>query len=1284
MRRAVRFWLALLMLAVAAPAGLCADQPLVRIITSDFVLPGKINRLADIGAAHGVKVEGLWVENATGNPADWLAGADLVIIDAPRGNDMAKVRDRLGPVLESTPTPWLRVGGGPPGAGNLPPDQAPTLIAYYANGGPVNIGHLFAFVAARAKGLSGPPLPEPERLPKAGFYHAAAPAPFPDAASYLAWGQARWPRQAPRVAIAINTGMLSGMQTAMVDGLVAKMEKAGLAPLPFWFEAGKEDGLTSLLAPAGIDALVNLTHMQNGSARAAELLTLDVPALPAFTWQEGDEASFQAATSGIQAGTMAALLTVPESWGMADPLVIGALRNGEPVLMEAQADTLIAKLVRLAILRGKPAADKHLALMFWNHPEGEKNISASNLNIPRSLEHLTTALKQAGYRVETPDEATLTEKAQAMLGGLYRPEAELSGLLDKGLAQALPLSVYQSWFNNIPISQQQEITRTWGAASQHWALRNIKGELAFIIPVAKLGNLTLMPQPPRAGRPGASYHDTKVPPDHFYLAAYLWLRQSGADALIHFGTHGTQEWTPGKDRGLSVSDYPFLTVGDLPVFYPYIQDNVGEAMQARRRGRAVTISHQTPPFAPAGLYDELRDLHALVHEYQQLEEGAVHDATAARIRDAVTAAHMDKDLGWDAARMQADFPGFMNVLHDHLHVLAQDALPLGLHVFGKPANPDHRLSTVMQQLGPDFYRLASGEPDELFAGDYSQLQQVAPYRLLKAHLRDGVAVDTIPDAGLRTQVERAIALDRNLAQTGEVEALLAGLAGRLMPPGPGGDPIRNPDVPSGRNLYAFEPNKLPTRSAYAAGEKALADLIAAYQAEHQGEIPTKLAFTLWSSEAMRHLGVVESQILWAMGLRPVWDQGGRVTAIEIIPSAELGRRRIDTVLQITSVYRDQFDGFMRLLADAIDRLAALEEPGNVIAANSSALAADLMKGGMAEARARQLAALRLFSNEPGDYGSGLPDAVLDSTNWEQESALAETFLNRLQYAYGADEWGVKLEGTNLFARQLTGVQAAVLSRSSKLHGILSTDHPFEYLGGLSLAVRHLDGQSPSLYIADLRNPTARITGTASFLADELRTRYQNPHWIKAMQAEGYAGALEMLNVANNLFGWQVTDPDSVRADQWQAFHDTYVMDRRELGLNEWFAANNPTAQMQLVERMAEAIRKGYWDASAQTRAELAQRWQELAATAGTQATADRTREFIESIAAGFGLDAGQTGGATTSGDLESVQGQVMRQVQPDEPGGEPPPWQRWAGFALLAGLILAGAMRQRHINALRV
>src|SRR5690606_6221405 len=129
---------------------------------------------------------------------------------------------------------------------------------------------------------------------------------------------------------------------------------------------------------------------------------------------------------------------------------------------------------------------------------------------------------------------------------------------------------------------------------------------------------------------------------------------------------------------------------------------------------------------------------------------------------------------------------------------------------------------------------------------------------------------------------------------------------------------------------------ISTRAAYDAGGKALEQLVARYRDEHDGEPPEKLAFSLWSSEAMRHLGILESQVLHALGVRPVWDAGGRVRSLEIIPAAELGRSRIDVVVQVTSVYRDQFDSFMRQLADVVERLAALDEPGNLIAANSHA------------------------------------------------------------------------------------------------------------------------------------------------------------------------------------------------------------------------------------------------------------------------------------------------------------------------------------------------------------
>lgn len=1266
-----------------APATPAAPHD-VRIITVDFVLQGKLEKMIELARKAQVDLDRLYVETAPGEPKDWLENAGLIILDTPRPMDLAKLRQRLGSALADTRTPWVRIGGGPPAFSNLPPLQARRLMAYYAGGGEQNLRAMFEYVRAWRNGADTSAAPAPAMMPATGIYHPAAPAPFDSLDAYLAWGHDRWQRDAPRIAFAIHSGLISGMETKVIDTLAAESEARGMVPLVFWFNAGDPDALVKLLAPAKADVLVIATHMQNGPARKAEFLKLNIPVMQTVSYRDGDPEAWAKAQSGMSQHLVAPFLALPESWGVSDPMVIEAIQNGEPVPIMPQVDALLAKIARLAALRHKPAADKRLALMVWNYPPGDKNVSASNLNVPRSLETLTVALAGAGYDVPPTAEPRLIAAAQAMLGALYHPE-QLNALLAEGLADTLPVARYRAWLESLPAERRDELLVRWGAPEDQTGLVDIDGEKRFVIPRLALGKLLIMPQLPRSGTPGADYHDTKQPPGHAYLAAYLYLRDvAGIDALIHFGTHGTQEWTPGKDRGLSVDDYPYLAVGDLPVFYPYIQDNIAEAIQAKRRGRAVTVSHQTPPFAPAGLYDELRDLHAKIHEYIQLDDGAVRDRTAAQIRERVIRANLHRDIGWDEARMESEFPAFLSVLHDHVHELARHAMPLGLHTFGEPAPPEHRLATVMQQLGEPFYRRLGTEPDEFFASDFKMLQDSPPYRLLRRHLREGVPLSEISDLELRAFVERAITLDHHLADTGETEALLAGLAGSFVAPGAGGDPIRNPDVPSGRNLFPFEPDKIPTRAAYEAGGKALQQLIETYRADHNGDAPKKLAFSLWSGETMRHLGVVESQILHALGLRPVWDDGGRVRAIDIIPAGELGRPRIDAVLQVTSVYRDQFDGFMRLLADAIGRLAALDEADNAIALNTQRVTRQLLGQGIAPSRAAELAALRIFSNAPADYGTGLPGKVLQSTTWDKEAPLAEAFLDRLQYAYGAKDWGTRADGGNLLAEQLKGTQAAVLSRSSKLNGILSTDHPFEYLGGLSLAIRHLDGKSPSLYIADLREQTSRITSAARFLADEMRTRTLNPHWISGMQQEGYAGTLELLNAVNNLFGWQVTDPGTVRADQWQAVHDTFVRDIRQLGLKAWFEQNNPTAQAQIVERMIEAIRKGYWDATEQTRRELVERWHELADQHGVNLGQPATRAFIADMAAGFGLqtaDAAPEQAADVAADSgEQVRGPVLQPVAPAERGGAPP-WQTWFALALLAACLCAGAFAQMRSNA---
>ncbi|TEA79343.1 cobaltochelatase subunit CobN [Allopusillimonas ginsengisoli] len=1235
-----------------------ANPPMMLVLHNSFVSAEKFGLLQQFAVQHDVRLYDLNIEKVEPEVLrQALANTDLVLLDAPRPNDRAMLMQRLEQVERHEEASQLVVGGGAPSWKGLAPHYASALAALYAAGGEHNFQRFFQLFHAMQRG--GAPQPHlmapPRLLPATGFYHPKADQVFDSISAYLGWyaqhgspqvlGQAvstdrntgiggrgsanDLPASARRgrVAFLIHQGVITDMLTREVDQLVARSEAAGLLPIVFWQDASDPAGVAGALAKAGVDVLVNLTHMRNGSARTKDFLALDIPVIQTLRFGEGEAADWPTAVSGVPARTAAVFLAAPEGWGMSDPVVLSARTKGVEDLLPEQADMLIAKLKSLVALRHTPPARKKLALMFWNYPAGEKNMAASNLNVPRSIVSIQAALKHDGYHVgDALTEQQIIAAGQRMLGALHG-SVSLDELETEGLAARYPLADYKRWLASLPSQRRAELQHG-GDPARHWAVRERNGEQYFIIPRWQSGNLLIMPQMPRGPNPQAHYHDTAAAPDHLYMAAYLYLQNNyGSHALIHLGSHGTQEWLPGKDRGLAAIDYPFLAAGNIPVFYPYIQDNVGEAIQAKRRGRAVTVSHQTPPFAPAGLYDQLRDLHHLIHEYQQVDEGMVRERVRQQITHAAIQAHLHDDLGWTAQHIQQDFDGFLQQLHDHLHELARVATPLGLHTFGVPASLEHRVSTIMQQLGQPFYDALGTNSAELFADDYSELQRTPAYQAVQTMLATKAAVHLRPigtpsdQSALKPFVERAKRLDHNLRNTQENDTLLAALAGRFVPPGAGGDPIRNPDIQSGRNLYAFEADKIPARAAYESGAKAYEQLLQAFRSEHHGAFPKKLAFSLWSSEAIRHLGVTEAQILHALGLRPVWDAGGRVTALDIIPATELGRPRVDVVVQVTGVYRDQFDSFMRLLADALDRLFRLNEPNNPIADHNRRIAATLQGSGLSHETAQAAASYRIFSNAPGAYGTGVPGLALQSTSWDDNAALARQFLSSSRYAYGSKGWGETLVQANLLAEQLRGAQAVIMSRSSSLHGVLSTDHSFEFMGGLSTAIRHLDGTAPQLLISDLRSNTIKTTGLARFLADELRARYLNPHWIAAMQQEGYAGTLQVLNVANNLFGWQVADPNTVRDDQWQALFDTYVMDTRQLGVREWFERHNPTAQAQVLERMAETIRKGYWNASNETRRALAERWLALENQFGVNTGAATTRQYIVDLAQGFGLSA---------------------------------------------------------------
>lgn len=1266
------YLLILLFFSFSSHGAVATDSPLrMSIVTNDFVLPSKLTKLENWAEAQQITLTGVYIEKIK-EQSNWL-NTDLIIVDTPRGGDRVRVIAVIKSELDATRVPWVAVGGGPPLSGNLPPSVMHSLLAYYSAGGETNFNNMFAYIKAWQQQKPLDQIAKPLVMTEAGIYHYDSDGIFENWQDYLLWGKSRWATDAPVLAIAMSSSFISNSQTQFYDALANKIEQAGGIPLIFWFDRLKPSGIQDVIAEAKPVMLVNTTHMISGDVRQAEFQQLDIPVVIGLTSREYDIASWRQADKGIPAHTTAAMVTIPESWGLSDPLVLAALEEGEPKAIPEQLDLLVGRFMAMAKLKQQPAAQTRLALMFWNSPSGEKNLSASNLNIPRSIEEITQTLAEKGYKTTALSEQQIIDDAQAMLSGYYRPE-QLMTLWQQGKAKLLPLTVYQQWLKTLPDDIQQKLLATWGEPENNWAIREIENKPQFVIPAIENDHLLWMPQPPRADKLGESTHDLKQVPGHLYLAAYLYLReQFTADALIHLGTHGTQEWTPGKDRGLWAYDYPNLAIGNVPVFYPYIQDNIGEALQAKRRGRATIISHQTPPYSPSGLYDELLEVHDLMHQYLQLEAGGVRDETQAQIIKKAFEFNLHTDLEWTQEQVQQSFGEFLPKLHDHIHYLAQATTPIGLHTFGQAAEQNLRIATVMQQLGEPFYEALGVDSKELFAEPFDTLFQQKPFTFLAAFIRGEQSTDTIKDSLLYEMVEEVMVNEQKLAKDGEMEALLHGLQGGFVAPGLGGDPVRQPDTTSGTNLYAFDPEKIPSKAAYDASETLYQSLVDDYQKQHDGQLPDKLAFTLWSSEAIRTYGLVESQVLRALGVKPEWDAAGRVTSLTIIPDTELSQPRVDAVLQITSVYRDQFDGLMIKLARVIEQLAEGDATINVIARNSQFIMQQLEKQGLSSKEARRFAKARLFSNPPGDYGSGVTGVAMDSTSWDDDRILADTFIQSQSHIYTTEDWGTPVQQLNLLQSQLQGTDAVVLSRSSNLHGMLSTDHPFEYLGGLSAVIKQIDGENPSLYVSDSRQRQARMTPASELISNELRTRYQNPQWIKAMQQEGYAGTVEMLKIVNNVFGWQVMDANMIRPDQWQALHETYVMDQRDLGLNEWFSEQNPTAQAQLIERMIEAIRKGYWQASEETREQLVARWQTLVNELGADKGADKTVEYIEQQLAGFGLNIAPANAQANSAESEQISGQVLQaQAEPEQQQDSPMPWV----IVMLFTLLLAGALHR--------
>ena len=1186
-----------------------------------------------------------------------LREAALVWVDIPHPTAEARLRPIVDASLRRVGKPDAQVLWIPAGE----PDASDrSLRGYLQAGGPANTRTAFALARARLAGTPAPDLGPPQLIPQRGIHYPGAPRLFADAAEFRAWAAQQGLRGEP-VAILLHRYHFVQGNTAWLDRWLAMFRSRGLLAYAAFSGQLSDQPLAALLEHDGqVQARVIVNHslLPQGASLQPTFERWGVPVLQTQPYRQDQAAAWEGSETGLSQADIPFYFAQPEAAGLIDPVVVVAHpKRGEPELIDRQAASVAGKAARWIALQTKSNADKRLVAFVYNYPPGGSNFGASFLNVPRSLARVSNGLKDAGYAVTPKAEADWIAGLKPLLSAYY-PGTDLQALLDADQAEALPLARYTAWFDALPAAVRDPIVAKWGPpASSRYVVRQ-HGEPVFVIPRLKLGALTVLPQPPREEtlRNGQDpfMHRSRTPLSHHYLATYLWARQ--ADAIIHFGTHGTQEWAPGKLRGPDVMDPVWLPLGDTPVLYPYIVDNLGEALTAKRRGRALMVSHRTPSFAPAGFNAGMAHMHELMHEWETVDPGPTRQGLERRMLQQFVEHNLHRDLGWTAERIAADFSGFLELLHPYLDRLAQSSQPKGLAVFGVVPDEDQRRGSILQLLRVPLIEALGEDIDEAFLINHEGVAKARPARWLDLALKDAeaasrldlrpsacVAAGTaaaasaasavaaerlhaasapggaasappvtcgdgfVPNRAARKPIDqaalyqlalRAQEMDKRLSTEGEMPGLLRALDGRFIPAAYGGDLLRNPEsLPTGRNLTGLDPARLPTRQAFEAAQ-ALFKRWYDEQAR-AGAAPTRLALSLWAGETLRHQGVMEAQALVALGAMPVWDATGRPTSIRLLNRSELGRPRVDVLLSITGSYRDQFPTLMKLLDQAV-AAAGEAEPDNAIAANNRVIAAELRQAGLSPAQARTLAQARVFGNPAGDYGTGIADAVQDNGlqggDGRPDPRLGQLFLSTMSQPYVDGEPLAVPAGQ---ARQALGAHlrhtdAALMSRSSHLYAMVSSDDPFQYLGGLAAAARVAGNtQGIALHVSQLQDAAEPHTETAAqAIALEMQSRYLHPGWLKAQQAEGWAGALQVLKAVQYSFGWQSIAPGTVRADHWQSFYDVLVKDRHQLGVPAWLR-QNPQAYAQALERLVQAERMGYWQPDARTKQDLAALYRDL-------------------------------------------------------------------------------------------
>ncbi|MFF1609674.1 cobaltochelatase subunit CobN [Amycolatopsis sp. NPDC058278] len=1126
------------------------------------------------GLLDGVKIV---VARILGTPRSWQDGLDVL-----RASGAHVV------VLGGEQTPDAELMK----LSTVPAGIAAEAHAYLAQGGPANLTQLHRFLSDTLL-LTGDGFEPPAEQPS--------------------WGVLERPSRADGPVIGIlyyRAHHLSG-NTAFVHTLADEIEAAGGRALPIYCASLRTREPEMMAELASVDALL-VTVLAAGGTRpsevgaggddeawdVAEMAALDVPILQALcltsdreTWAANDDG-----LSPLDAGNQMAvpefdgrLITVPFSFKELD-------EDGLPrYVPDAERASRVARIALAhARLRYTPPPERRIALMLSAYPTKHSRVgNAVGLDTPASAIELLRRMRASGYDLG-PDafpgvDPTGTDQpdGDALIHALIAAGGQDPEWLTEEQLAGNPIRVpaarYQEWFDALPAELREGVEEHWGPAPGELYVDN--GDI--VLASLQSGNVIIMIQPPRGfgENPVAIYHNPDLPPSHHYLAAYRWLEEEfGAHAVVHLGKHGSLEWLPGKTAGLSASCAPDAVLGNLPLIYPFLINDPGEGAQAKRRAHATIVDHLIPPMARAESYGDMARLEQLLDEHANIAamDPAKLPAVRQQIWTLIQAAKLDHDLGIEERPHDAEFDDFLLHIDGWLCEVKDAQIRDGLHVLGAAPTGEARVNLVLAMLraaqmwggkqgAVPGLRSALGLKEDAPMSEVDAVEKTARELVQTMEMRgwDATAVASVaPDA----QVARVLSfaaeeiVPRLAGTSAELDAVLHALDGGYIPAGPSGSPLRGliNVLPTGRNFYTVDPKAIPSRLAWETGQ-ALADSLLKRYREDTGDWPKSVGLSVWGTSAMRTSGDDAAEVLALLGVQPVWDEASRrVTGIEAIPLAELGRPRIDVTIRISGFFRDAFPHVITLMDDAVRLVAGLDEPldENFVRAHVSA---DLAAHGD-----DRRATTRIFGSKPGAYGAGLLP-LMDSGNWRDDKDLAEVYAVWGGFAYGRDLDGrpAREDMESSYKR----IVVAAKNTDTREHDIADSDDYFQYHGGMIATVRALTGTAPASYVGDSTSPDAVRTRTlGEETARVFRARVVNPRWLAAMRRHGYKGAFELAATVDYLFGFDATA--GVVGDwMYEKLTESYVLDEVN---QEFLRQANPWALRGIVERLNEAADRGLW------------------------------------------------------------------------------------------------------------